>query len=122
MYPAEKDTHLLPVTTAPARASRPMVRSWTNVLALLVLAGFGMHQLHRATSSSRVLSPDSFFWTSNNASTLCPGLHGSASYSGYIGLSGDGQDAPRRSFYWFARQLTFTAQAHASSQVLRGAE
>lgn len=95
MFPADKDVRVLPLASAPPPA-RP-ARAWTKVLACAALVCIGVLQLRRPPTA---LSRDSFFWTSNDASALCPGVQGNASYAGYIGLAGDTADAPRRSFYW----------------------
>ncbi|KZV81658.1 alpha/beta-hydrolase [Exidia glandulosa HHB12029] len=106
-FPSEKELHL-PVPVAAPAAQR--ARSWSLFRALVVVVG--LVQLCRfalsdsstpaqGDGSGRAISTDSFFWTRNDASSLCPGERGNASYSGYIGLNGDSDDSPRRSFYWF---------------------
>ena len=49
---------------------------------------------------NKPISPDTFFWTRNDAGSLC-----NDSYSGYIGLKGETAEEPRRSFYWSVCRL-----------------
>ncbi|KZV74022.1 alpha/beta-hydrolase [Peniophora sp. CONT] len=44
--------------------------------------------------------PDDFFHTSARTDELCPSVADASSYSGWIGLEGDSDEVPKRSFYW----------------------
>ncbi|VDC00294.1 unnamed protein product [Peniophora sp. CBMAI 1063] len=43
---------------------------------------------------------DTFFHTSTRTDELCPSVANASSYSGWIGLEGDSDETPKRSFYW----------------------
>ena len=51
--------------------------------------------------------PDDFFYTSTRTDELCPSVVNASSYSGWIGLDGDSEDTPKRSFYWLVFHLLY---------------
>jgi hypothetical protein len=109
MYPAEKhnpaELLLLPPPAAVQPARQTSAGRKIFKLALVVFATIlylSPWRLWRIASSQHSLSPDSFFWSRNDASSLCPGVRGNKSYAGYIALKGETADKPRRSFYWCA--------------------
>ncbi|KZV74021.1 alpha/beta-hydrolase [Peniophora sp. CONT] len=50
--------------------------------------------------SSLASALDGFFYTSTRTDELCPSVANASSYSGWIGLEGDSEETPKRSFYW----------------------
>ena len=51
--------------------------------------------------SQSSFAPDNFFHTSTPTDEICPSVANASSYSGWIGLEGDSDDSPKRSFYWY---------------------
>ncbi|EJD35581.1 alpha/beta-hydrolase [Auricularia subglabra TFB-10046 SS5] len=116
MYPEKSHpAALLPVSAPPPQTARKRssVVVWTALACLALVHFSGGLQAALTLPRRATLSPDSFFWTLNDASSLCPGVHNNVSYSGYIGLRGDSDETPRRSFYWL-----FEAQQHPETAPL----
>lgn len=104
MVSSKKEPYILPSNDLDASTERSRSTSGGNwVLALSVLTAVSMalgyiciypvltNGVHRAQ----------FHATVNSHASLCAGADGKgASHSGYIGLKGDSEDAPKRSFYW----------------------
>lgn len=98
----EKDSPaVLPLNSVPERPARQ--RPWLRHLVRLASIAAAAVHLSRAFGQPSAPPPGSFFWTRNDASSLCPGVNGSVSHAGHIGLKGDSAETPRRSFYWCAR-------------------
>ncbi|KAH7103291.1 alpha/beta-hydrolase [Auriculariales sp. MPI-PUGE-AT-0066] len=86
----------------PASNNRLLTRKLVPLAVLsLCIAWFCLARLPQPTHENGRLKPASFFWTRNNATEVCPGANGAKSYSGFIGLNGDNEASPRRSFYWY---------------------
>lgn len=54
-----------------------------------------------AFSGLKLATSDDFFQTSARTDELCPSVANASSYSGWIGLQGDSEETPKRSFYWY---------------------
>ncbi|KAJ7172259.1 alpha/beta-hydrolase [Mycena filopes] len=74
-----------------------------TLAALTVLCAFaslGYCSLRRGTDYWLV-APLKFYANVTQPRGICPSVNGDASsYAGYIGLAGDAEDSPRRSFFW----------------------
>ena len=93
-------------------AAHGRVRCTLGVFSLLVL--LGLAQYHgKGVANTRIRSSSvprqsiyersSFYHSVSRAESLCPSVvPGTPSHAGYIGLSGDSEEIPQRSFFWYA--------------------
>ena len=98
---------LLPIRTLPS-TSYPS-QAWTpkrtaGVALLLAVGLWALHNMHEPHTTT----PAPFYHSVRTHDDLCLG---GVSHSGYIGLQGDGEDAPRRAFFWCVSSLSARAFA-----------
>ncbi|KAF7302092.1 hypothetical protein MIND_00775900 [Mycena indigotica] len=73
-------------------------RRWYHILTVVSLTlVFGLFQLRLASSSTNTPPSTPEFYHNISTSRLC----GSVSHSGHIGLAGDSEQSPKRSFFWY---------------------
>lgn len=95
---------VLPLQVPHLDTRRPRARKGTAVAALVALglaAGFLAlgDVLGRGRAERGQHGLDPFFSQVNTHDDLCVG---GVSHSGYIGLKGDSEETPKRSFFWYA--------------------
>lgn len=95
-------------------SSGPNTYSWRSVgstrsrLAYVLPLLFFVAVLHRVSPYRReegfripATSPESYYTKISEPRDVCPGQGNATSYSGYIGLKGDTEEKPKRSFFWY---------------------
>lgn len=113
IYSSGKTDHIddlyIPLTVNDSTAPKPKPRlryilTWTGtlLLAFLLTASFSdvIHLPDGWPGSWNDL--DSFYSHISRPESVCTGVDGRAfsSYAGYIGLKGDSDASPKRSFFW----------------------
>lgn len=101
-----KGDFILPVPQGSPTTRQAHSRVLTAAIALAALACStilltrGGHLTESLLGNKGYSSPelDPFYHTVNTHDDLCVG---GVSHSGYIGLQGDTEDTPKRSFYWY---------------------
>ena len=119
-----KHDTLLPLQTHES-GRRPSVRVRTAVLALTALglaSGWfalnGIAGAERSKEGAQLRELEPFYSSVETHDDLCVG---GVSHSGYIGLKGDTEDTPKRSFFWyvpFVGLYHYLSRAHPFLQVL----
>ena len=122
---ADKERLPLPAATSepPVHSTRghSWVRSFRLLLVVLGFVSLLSGRVHPTslefvsgrswpisfTSIGWSSEPDDFFYTSTRTDELCPSVANASSYSGWIGLDGDSEDTPKRSFYWLVFHLLY---------------
>ena len=100
-----KGDFVLPVQQGIPRTRQARSRVLTAAIALAALAcstiilARGGHLTRSLLGNKGYSSPElePFYHTANTHDDLCVG---GVSHSGYIGLKGDSEETPKRSFYW----------------------
>ncbi|KAJ6582108.1 alpha/beta-hydrolase [Mycena capillaripes] len=91
-YPAEKDP-LRPSAPQNTRRILGSVAALALILNLLFLAGL---------TTADVQSAASFYHRVSDVKGVCAGVtNSSVSHAGHIGLHGDSEQSPKRSFFWY---------------------
>jgi hypothetical protein len=101
----KKSEDLLPggATATATRPTRRVALALTALLALMLAAATLYSSRNRGLSSSFRGAHwlEGYHATAHFHEEICPGVDGrGTSHSGFIGLKGDRDDAPRKSFYW----------------------
>ncbi|KAF7297878.1 SET domain-containing protein [Mycena chlorophos] len=104
--PAKPDPYLsfeaqtLPVTSQRRPTSTRSRLTWTRWLICGLLVAFWVWSSQRTWKKTRaVVEP--FFYNISEPGELCPAVAGpGVSHAGYIGLKGDSEETPKKSFFW----------------------
>lgn len=104
MYPSEKElTPLLPATV-PLRIAtekRSRINQAARVFALVCICCTICYCMIAQLDDEPLNGIGAFYSTHIRPVGLCEGVDGKGeSYAGYIGLKGDTETTPKRSFYW----------------------
>lgn len=73
-----------------------LIRGFLFLIATFVLSAVVIAGQHLCSDPG-----DAFYASVTSPKTICSGINGtSISHSGYVGLNGDSEGKPKRSFYW----------------------